>query len=130
MEAALRPASAAVRVLVADDEPLFVDMVRAILVTEGIEVVGTAQDGKEAVEKTLMLSPDVTLMDISMPVLDGIEATRRIREHVPTACVLVLTGSTALAEVDRARKAGASAFLSKDRIAGELVATITELANR
>jgi DNA-binding NarL/FixJ family response regulator len=130
MEAALRPSSDTVRVLVADDEPLFVEMVRAMLTAEGIEVVGTAQDGKEAVEKTLALTPDVTLMDISMPVLDGIEATRRIRDHVPTACVLVLTGSTALAEVDRARKAGASAFLSKDRIAAELISTIAGLAKR
>ena len=130
MEAALRPSSDTARVLVADDEPLFVEMVRALLTAEGIEVVGTAQDGKEAVEKTLTLTPDVTLMDISMPGLDGIEATRRIREHVPTACVLVLTGSTALAEVDRARKAGASAFLSKDRIAAELISTIAGLAKR
>jgi DNA-binding NarL/FixJ family response regulator len=130
MEAALRPSSDTVRVLVADDEPLFVEMVRAMLTAEGIEVVGTAQDGKEAVEKTLALTPDVTLMDISMPVLDGIEATRRIRDHVPTACVLVLTGSTALTEVDRARKAGAAAFLSKDRIAAELVSTIAGLAKR
>jgi DNA-binding NarL/FixJ family response regulator len=130
MEAALRPSSDTARVLVADDEPLFVEMVRALLTAEGIEVVGTAQDGKEAVEKTLALTPDVTLMDISMPVLDGIEATRRIRDHVPTACVLVLTGSTALAEVDRARKAGASAFLSKDRIAAELISTIAGLAKR
>src|SRR5918992_6236826 len=128
MEAALRPSSDTVRVIVADDEPLFVEMVRAMLTAEGIEVVGTAQDGKEAVEKTLTLTPDVTLMDISMPGLDGIEATRRIREHVPTACVLVLTGSTALTEVDRARKAGASAFLSKDRIAAELISTIAGLA--
>jgi DNA-binding NarL/FixJ family response regulator len=130
MEAALRPSSDTVRVIVADDEPLFVEMVRAMLTAEGIEVVGTAQDGKEAVEKTLTLTPDVTLMDISMPGLDGIEATRRIREHVPTACVLVLTGSTALTEVDRARKAGASAFLSKDRIAAELISTIAGLAKR
>jgi DNA-binding NarL/FixJ family response regulator len=130
MEAALRPSSDPVRVLVADDEPLFVEMVRAMLTAEGFEVVGTAQDGSEAVEKTLALTPDVTLMDISMPVLDGIEATRRIRDQSPTACVLVLTGSTALAEVDRARKAGASAFLPKDRIAAELVSTIAELAKR
>src|SRR5918992_50721 len=71
MEAALRPSSDTVRVIVADDEPLFVEMVRAMLTAEGIEVVGTAQDGKEAVEKTLTLTPDVTLMDISMPGLDG-----------------------------------------------------------
>jgi DNA-binding NarL/FixJ family response regulator len=130
VEAAVRPSSDVVRVLIADDEPLFVEMVRALLGAEGIEVVGSANDGKEAVEKTLALSPDVTLMDISMPVLDGIEAIRRIRQHVPTACVLVLTGSTAVNEIDRARKAGAAAFLTKDRIASDLVATIADLAAR
>jgi two-component system, NarL family, nitrate/nitrite response regulator NarL len=129
VEAALRP-SPDVRVLIADDEPLFIEMVDAMLTAEGIEVVGRAQDGEEAVDRTLSLAPDVTLMDISMPVLDGIEATRRIRESVPTACVLVLTGSTEAVEIDRARKAGAAAFLSKDRIASELVATITDLAAR
>jgi DNA-binding NarL/FixJ family response regulator len=130
VEAALRPSSDVVRVLVADDEPLFVEMVGAMLGAEGIEVVGSAHDGKEAVEKTLALCPDVTLMDISMPVVDGIEAIRRIRQDAPTACVLVLTGSTSLNEVDRARKAGAAAFLTKDRIASDLVATITDLAAR
>jgi DNA-binding NarL/FixJ family response regulator len=128
MEAALRPSSDVVRVLIADDEPLFVEMVGAMLAAEGIEVVGSANDGNEAVEKTLALCPDVTLMDISMPVIDGIEAIRQIRQDTPTACVLVLTGSTAVAEVDRARKAGAAAFLTKDRIASDLVATITDLA--
>jgi DNA-binding NarL/FixJ family response regulator len=130
MEAALRPSPEVVRVLIADDEPLFVEMVDALLSVEGIAVVGRAQDGKEAVDQTLALAPDVTLMDISMPVLDGIEATRQIRAHVPTACVVVLTGSTVLAEVDRARKAGAAAFLPKDRIASELITTIAEVAKR
>jgi DNA-binding NarL/FixJ family response regulator len=130
VEAALRPSSDGVRVLIADDEPLFVEMVGAMLGAEGIEVVGSANDGREAVEKTLALCPDVTLMDISMPVLDGIEAIRLIRQDAPTACVLVLTGSTALSEVDRARKAGAAAFLTKDRIASDLIATITDLAAR
>jgi DNA-binding NarL/FixJ family response regulator len=130
VEAALRPSSDGARVLIADDEPLFVEMVVAMLGAEGIEVVGSANDGKEAAEKTLALCPDVTLMDISMPVLDGIEAIRRIRQDAPTACVLVLTGSTAVAEVDRARKAGAAAFLTKDRIASDLVATITDLVAR
>jgi DNA-binding NarL/FixJ family response regulator len=130
VEAALRPSLEVARVLIADDEPLFVEMVDAMLSAEGIEVVGSAQDGKEAVDRTLSLAPDVTLMDISMPVIDGIEATRQIRESVPTACVIVLSGSTAVAEIDRARKAGAAAFLSKDRIASELIETITEVAKR
>jgi DNA-binding NarL/FixJ family response regulator len=130
VDSALRPSSDVVRVLIADDEPLFVEMVDAMLSAEGIAVVGRAHDGKEAVDRTLALAPDVTLMDISMPVLDGIEATRQIREHVPTACVVVLTGSTVLAEVDRARKAGAAAFLPKDSISSELVTTITEVAGR
>jgi DNA-binding NarL/FixJ family response regulator len=130
VEAALRPSPDLVRVLIADDEPLFVEMVQTMLAAEGIEVVGSANDGLEAVEKTLALGPDVTLMDVSMPVLDGIEATQRIRKDAPRACVLVLTGSTAVAEVDRARKAGAAAFLPKDRIASDLVATIAELAAR
>jgi DNA-binding NarL/FixJ family response regulator len=130
VEAALRPSSEVVRVLIADDEPLFAEMVDAILRAEGIEVVGRARDGKEAIDRTLALAPDVTLMDISMPVLDGIEATRQIRATAPTACVIVLTGSTAVGEVDRARKAGAAAFLSKGRIASELVATINDVAAR
>jgi DNA-binding NarL/FixJ family response regulator len=130
MEAALQPSSDVVRVLIADDEPLFVEMVDTLLKADGFEVVGRAQDGREAVDLTVALAPDVTLMDISMPVQDGIEATREIRDRVPTACVIVLTGSTVASEVDRARKAGAAAFLSKDRIASELVATITDLAAR
>jgi DNA-binding NarL/FixJ family response regulator len=130
VEAALRPDSDVVRVLIADDEPLFAEMVDAILRADGIDVVGRARDGKQAVDLTLALAPHVTLMDISMPVQDGIEATRQIRANAPTACVIVLTGSTAVAEVDRARKAGAAAFLSKDRIASELVATINEIAGR
>lgn len=128
MEAALRPSSEVVRVLIADDEPLFLEMVAALLTAEGLEVVGRAEDGREAIDRTLALTPDVTLMDISMPILDGIEATREIRRRIPTACVLVLTGSTVAEDIDRARKAGAAAFLSKDRIGSELVATITELA--
>jgi two-component system nitrate/nitrite response regulator NarL len=117
------------RVLIADDEPLFIESVQALLAhDERVEVVGTATNGQDAVDLAVALEPDVTLMDISMPVLDGIEATRQIRERLPAACVLVLTGSSISADVDRARQAGVTAFLTKDRIGTQLVDAILEVA--
>ena len=131
MEAAPRPHMRPVRVLIADDEPLFVETVEALLAgDERVEVVGTAANGQQAVELATALTPDVTLMDISMPILDGIEATRRIRERVPNACVLVLTGSSISADVDRARQAGVAAFLTKDRLGTQLVNAILEVGER
>jgi DNA-binding NarL/FixJ family response regulator len=131
MEAAATPNTSAVRVLIADDEPLFVEMVEALLDRDKrVEVVGTAGDGRMAVELALALAPDVILMDISMPFLDGIEATRRIREHHPTACILVLTGSSISADIDRSRQAGVAGFLTKDRIGTQLVDAILDLGSR
>jgi DNA-binding NarL/FixJ family response regulator len=119
------------RVLIADDEPLFIDSVQALLAgDERVEIVGTATNGQDAVDLAVALDPDVTLMDIAMPMLDGIEATRRIRERLPDACVLVLTGSSISADVDRARQAGVAAFLTKDRIGTQLVDAILEVAER
>ena len=119
------------RVLIADDEPLFVETVQALLAADArVEVVGTATNGHDAVDLAVALAPDVTLMDIAMPMLDGIEATRRIREQVPDACVLVLTGSSISADVDRARRAGVAAFLTKDRIGTQLVDAILEVAEK
>ena len=120
-----------IRVLVVDDEPLFVEMVRAMLAPEeGIEVVGTGGDGLSAVRLAEELDPDVIVMDVSMPVMDGIDATKRIRDADPGACVLILTGGTAAGDVDRARKAGASAYITKDRISTDLVSEIRNLAGR
>jgi two-component system, NarL family, nitrate/nitrite response regulator NarL len=131
MEAAPDPQPRPVRVLIADDEPLFVETVKALLAHDSrLEVVGTAANGQDAVDLVLALVPDVTLMDISMPVMDGIEATRRIREQVPEACVLVLTGSSISADVDRARQAGVAAFLTKDRLGTQLVDAILEVGER
>ena len=119
-----------IRVLIVDDEAPFTEMVRALLeVEQGIEVVGAAADGKQAVKLALQLAPDVIVMDISMPVMDGLDATREIREQDPTASVLILTGSLNTAEVDRARTVGAAGYLTKDRIAGELVAEIRNLGS-
>ena len=131
MELAPDPQQAPARVLIADDEPLFVQTVQALLASDDrVEVIGTAANGHDAVDLAVALDPDVTLMDISMPMLDGIEATRRIREQLPGACVLVLTGSSISADVDRARQAGVAAFLTKDRIGTQLVDAILEVADR
>lgn len=120
-----------VRVLIADDEPLFVDSVAALLSNdERVKVIGTASNGQDAVDLATALEPDVTLMDISMPVLDGIEAARRIRLALPKACILILTGSSIAADVDRARQAGVAGFLTKDRIGTQLVSAILEVAGK
>jgi two-component system nitrate/nitrite response regulator NarL len=117
-----------ISVLVTDDEPLFVDMIKAMLsAEEDIAVVATACNGRSAVRLAHELRPDVIVMDVSMPVMDGIEATRVIRDQDPDACVMILTGGTAPNDVDRARKAGAAAYITKDRIATELVAEIRNL---
>lgn len=131
METAAENLASEIRTLVADDEPLFVEMIMAMLsVEEGIAVVATARNGRIAVNLARELDPDVIVMDVSMPVMDGIEATRVIREQDPRACVMILTGGTAPSDVDRARKAGAAAYLTKDRIATDLVAEIRNLGAR
>src|SRR5215204_634288 len=128
MNVAPRPQTRPVRVVIADDEPLFIETVQSILAGDDrVEVVGTAGNGKDAVELATSLKPDVTLMDISMPILDGIEATRHIRERVPDARVLVLTGSSISADIDRARQAGVAAFLTKDRLGSQLVNAVLEV---
>ena len=118
-----------IRVLIADDHRLFSEALEAILAAEPeIEVVGFARDGEQAVERALALKPDVILMDIAMPGVDGVEATKRIRKNLKRACVLMLTGSNSLSDVARAREAGAAAYVTKDRIAAQLIDAIRELA--
>lgn len=120
-----------IRVLIADDHDLFTVAIEALLAgEERIAIAGRARDGKEAVELARTLRPDVVLMDISMPVIDGIEATELITAGDETACVLVLTGSDAPLDVDRARRAGAAGYVTKDRIAADLVGAIRGIASR
>jgi DNA-binding NarL/FixJ family response regulator len=119
----------AVSVLIADDHRLFAEALEAILAGERrIAVVGHAGDGREAVRLAQELNPDVVLMDISMPLMDGIAAAKAIRAANRDTSILMLTGSNARADVDRARKAGASGYVTKDRIAAELVDAILEVA--
>lgn len=129
--AAVTDLQAPVRIVVVDDEPLFVEMVLAMLGgEEDLEVVATARDGAEGVRLAADLDPDVVVMDISMPVMNGIDATREITRHDPDASVLILTGGSNVADIDKARMAGASGYLTKDRIAGELVSEIRGLGDR
>ena len=111
-----RPRDMPIRVLLVDDQQLVRTGFRMILADEpDIEVVGEAADGKVAVESVRRLEPDVVVMDIRMPVMDGVEATRRIVEDpAPTARVLVLTTFDADEYVVEALRAGASGFLLKD----------------
>lgn len=127
--AAAKQGEPPVTVLIADDSGLFAAALEAVLTGEaGIEVVGSAGDGEEALRLAGELRPQVALMDISMPVLDGFEATERIRAELPEVSVLMVTGSAADADVHRAREAGASGYVTKDRIAEELVHAIRDVA--
>lgn len=119
------------RVLIVDDEPLFMEMVGVMLdAEEDLVLVGRARNGEEAVRLASKLQPDLIVMDISMPVMDGIDATRAIREQDPSACILILTGGSSITEIDDARKAGAAGYLTKDRIASDLFGEIRSLASR
>ena len=118
-----------IRVLIADDHRLFAEALEAFLSNdERIEVVGMARDGEEAVRLARAKSPDVILMDIAMPGVDGVEATKRIRRKQDHARVLMLTGSNSRTDVARAREAGAAAYVTKDRIAAQLIEAIRDLA--
>jgi DNA-binding NarL/FixJ family response regulator len=118
-----------VRVLIADDQRLFAEALEAILSTDGrITVVARAADGGGAVELALEHQPDVVLMDIAMPVLDGFAATEQIRAQVPDARVIILSGSDATQDISRARSVGAVGYVTKDQIAGDLLQAILDTA--
>jgi DNA-binding NarL/FixJ family response regulator len=120
-----------VRVLIADDHRLFAEALEAILSGDDrIELVGLAANGEEAVRLAGEKRPDVILMDISMPLMDGVDATKAIRAADGDVGILMLTGSSAQSDVDRARKAGAAGYVTKDRIAAELIEAILEVAQR
>ena len=131
MEAAISTEPDKIRVLIADDHRMFAEALEAILATDRrLAIAGHAGDGAEAVRLALKTRPDVVLMDIAMPVMDGLQATTQIRKQWPTACVLMLTGSNSRTDVDRAREAGAAGYVTKERIAAELIDAILEIGGR
>jgi DNA-binding NarL/FixJ family response regulator len=119
-----------IRVLVADDQALMRTGFRMILdAQEDFEVVGEAIDGADAVRQFERLDPDVAVMDVRMPTMDGIEATRRLTAREPPARVLILTTFDLDEYVYEALRAGASGFLLKDRPPEELVAAVRVVAS-
>lgn len=123
-------ASAPPRVLLVDDDPAFAELVRCVLGIDGVDVLAHAVDGAEGVELALELRPEVVLMDVRMPRMDGLEATRRILASLPEARVLVVSSSKDPEDVQRALDAGAAGYLPKDRATAELVERLDQLAPR
>lgn len=118
-----------IRVLLVDDHTIVREGLRALLTaTEGIEVVGEASDGREGLAEAQRLSPDVVVMDAAMPGLNGIDATARILELVPTARVLLLSMHAGEEYVRPAIRAGASGYLVKGSGLSDLVAAIRAVA--
>ncbi len=109
------------RVLLADDHMLMLEGLQNLLEAHGIEVAGTARDGREAAELARKLRPDVILMDIRMPVWDGLQATRVIKAELPETKVIVLTTSAESEDLLEAVKSGATGYLLKSMDAESLI---------
>jgi DNA-binding NarL/FixJ family response regulator len=115
------------RVLLVDDHPLFLEGMRNLLMSEGIQVVGLAKDGLEALAQSRHLHPDVILMDIQMPRCDGVCATRLIKAELPECKVVMLTISEDDQDLFEAVKSGASGYLLKRLDAAEFFKYLAEL---
>ncbi len=114
-----------IRILIVEDQRIVREGLRAVLEDEdAIEIVGEAANGQEAIDLFTKLKPDVVLMDLQMPVMDGPEATRRIRELAPNAHILVLTTYATDEFIFKALRAGAQGYLLKDASVDELLSAI------
>ena len=121
---------AKIKVLIADDHPLMRHGLATLLGADpGLQIVGEAKNGADAVDKAGELKPDVIVMDLSMPVMDGVEATRRIREANLDTKVLILTTYGTSADIAHAIDAGASGALVKDAEYDRLISAIRALAD-
>jgi two-component system response regulator NreC len=113
------------RILICDDHTLFVEGIKAMLRNEpSLEVVGEARDGLQAVQLVKQLQPDVILMDVSMPDMNGFDATRRVHQSDPTVKVLILTMHDDEELVARCLEAGAAGYIIKDAPASQLMYAI------
>ena len=118
-----------IRLLIVDDQVMFLESLSTFLrnYAEDIEVVGTARNGREALEKAAALRPDIVLLDVHMPVMDGVEATGRLIESQPGVRILILSTYDEDEYVRKALKQGAAGYLLKDISPTELIASIRAL---
>lgn len=116
------------RILLADDHALFRDGLSSLLKAWGMEVVGEASDGLEAVDKARLLQPDLILMDVNMPRCDGLEATRRIKAQMPQIKVVMLTVSDDSDDLFDAIKSGAQGYMLKDLSSDQFMEMIQRVA--
>jgi DNA-binding NarL/FixJ family response regulator len=116
------------RLLLVDDHPLFLEGMRNLLTGRGVQVVGTAQDGYEALAAARALQPDVILMDLRMPKCDGLTATALIKSELPAVRVIVLTMSADDADLFQAIRLGASGYLLKTQDAEGFFRSLEEVA--
>ena len=124
-----RPAEEPIRVLIVDDHGPFAEALSLALgAVDGLEIVGAALDGEEAVVLSHRLEPDVVVMDLQMPRLDGIGATRLLRWVTPSAAIVAVSGAAPPDDVERAFEAGAAAFVPKGASLLELARTIFDVA--
>ena len=116
------------KVLLADDHALFLDGLCNLLKLHGIQVVGTARNGLEAFEKTILLQPDIVLMDIRMPVCDGVAATKLIKSERPEVKIIMLTTSDEELDLLEAIRSGACGYLLKSLETGPFLSYLEAVA--
>jgi len=116
-------------ILIVDDHPLFIDGLRNMLVARGLRIVGVAKDGLEAQAMACSLKPDIILMDINMPHMNGLDATHQIKLEMPQIKVILLTTSMNEGDVFAALQAGASGYFSKGMTVDEFMLRLSEISH-
>jgi DNA-binding NarL/FixJ family response regulator len=114
----------AARILIVDDHPSFRASARALLEADGYEVVGEAADGRSAVQSALMLSPDVVLLDVQLPDIDGFEVAQRLRDHAGAPAVVLTSSREASDYGPLPLRSGARGFVPKAELSGEGIAAL------
>ena len=125
------PEESSIRVLIADDDPGFLDSLQELIDRQPeLHVIGAAANGLEAIELAEHLGPDAVVLDLHMPLLDGVSAAARLRRDHPSLCLIALTGDDAPALHRAVREAGADEVLLKDELVGGLLDRLTTALER